>query len=80
MGKLQGILLDYLVTNEGSSTIETEQLSINVEKVAAYAFGKKENTLKNCRFKPPSASAFGLGDGKWCILFKMCTRETSDFV
>ncbi|XP_028413717.1 uncharacterized protein LOC114536572 [Dendronephthya gigantea] len=60
--KLQSVLLDYLVSNEGPSNIETKTLSINVEKVAAYTFGEKESELKGARFKPPSGSAFGLGD------------------
>ncbi|XP_028413722.1 uncharacterized protein LOC114536576 [Dendronephthya gigantea] len=60
--KLQVILLDYLVSNEGPSMIETEMLSMSLEKVSAYALGKKESELKGARFKPPSGSAFGLGD------------------
>ncbi|XP_028399329.1 LOW QUALITY PROTEIN: polycystic kidney disease protein 1-like 2 [Dendronephthya gigantea] len=42
--------------------IETEMLSMSLEKVSAYALGKKESELKGARFKPPSGSAFGLGD------------------
>ena len=62
--QLQSVLLDYLVTSEGSSSITTDTLSIAAEKIAANRIGEKENKLKKCRFKPPSGDAFGLGDGK----------------
>ena len=64
VGQLQDILLDYLVPNEGPTDIMTETLSVSVESVTANDFGKKENTLKKCRFKPPAGSAFGIGDSK----------------
>ena len=63
--QLQSVLLDYLVTSEGSSSITTDTLSIAAEKVAAIRLEEKEKKLKKCRFKPPSGAAFGLGDGKW---------------
>jgi hypothetical protein len=67
VGQLQGILLDYLVTNEGPNIVKTETLSISAEKISAKVFGEKESTLKKGRFKPPSAAAFGLGDGKYVV-------------
>ena len=64
IGNVQSILLDNLVTNEGPTTIVTDQLSLQVEKVSVIEFGSKPNVLKNSRFQPPSASALGLRDGK----------------
>ena len=62
--QLQSVLLDYLVTSEGTSTITTDTLSITAEKVAANRIGEKENKLKKCRFKPPSGAALGLEESK----------------
>ena len=64
IGKLQNVVLEYLVSNEGPSSIETQQLSISVEKVSAKALGENESKLKRCRFKPPPGAAFGLGESK----------------
>ena len=68
--QLQSVLLDYLVTSEGTSTITTDTLSITAEKVTANRIGEKENKLKKCRFKSPSGAALGLEESKlWNCCF-----------
>ena len=59
---LHSVILDNLVANEEPSTIESENLSLQVEKKTARALGESVNKLKNCSFKPPSGDAFGLGE------------------
>ena len=59
---LHSVILDNLVANEEPSTIESENLSLQVEKKTARALGESVNKLKNCSFKPPSGAAFGLGE------------------
>ena len=54
------MVLDNMVANEGPTNIETETLSLQVEKKTAKALGDARNKLKKCRFKPPSGDAFGL--------------------
>ena len=66
--QLQSVLLDYLVTSEGSNSILTDTLSIAAEKVTVSRLGENESKLKKCRFKPPCGAAFGLEESKlWNI-------------
>ena len=53
-----------MVTTEGPTNVETDQLSLQVEKVLVKDFGKKANKLKNSHFQVPSAGVFGLKEGK----------------
>ncbi len=62
---IQSMVLDNLVTNEGPIDIETETLSLQVEKKTAKTLGGTGNNLKKCRFKSPSGDAFGLGECMW---------------
>jgi hypothetical protein len=57
---LQSTVLDNLVTNEGPSNIETDTLSLQVERKTARTLGNSGNHFKKCRFKSPSGDAFGL--------------------
>lgn len=50
------------MANEGPAGIETETLSLQVEKKSAKALGDTGNKLKNCGFKSPSGDAFGVGE------------------
>jgi hypothetical protein len=52
---------------------------MSAEKIAGYALGEKENTLKKCRFKPPSGAAFGLGDSKYRELSLKCDQPKYGF-
>jgi hypothetical protein len=59
---LQETVLDNLVTNEGPYDIESEPLSLQVEKKTAKTLGNSGNHLKSSRFKAPSGEVFGLGE------------------
>ncbi|XP_028408505.1 sperm receptor for egg jelly-like [Dendronephthya gigantea] len=59
---LQSVVLDNLVTNEGPDTIDTDTLSLQVEKKTGTTLGNTGNELKGSRFKPPSGYAFGIGE------------------
>lgn len=62
--KIQSVLLDNIVTTEGPVNVETDSLSLQVEKVTVQDFGQKKNSLKNSEFKAPSPSALGLEESK----------------
>lgn len=57
---LHSTILNNLVANEEPSIIESEKLSLQVEKKTARALGGTTNKLKDCSFKLPSGDAFGL--------------------
>ena len=61
---LQSVVGDNLVANEGPTDIETETLSLQVEKKTAKALGNTGNKLKGCGVKPPTGDGFGLGESK----------------
>ena len=63
--RMQLVVLGNLVTNEGSVTVHSDKLSLQVEKIVMRDFGKKENKLGTSRFKPPPVSAFGLEKGEF---------------
>ena len=67
---LQSIVEDNLVANEGPTDIESESLSLQVEKMSAKTLGNTGNKLKNCNFKSPSGDAFGLGEGIYIFIVK----------
>lgn len=72
MDKIQGVLLDNLVTTEGPVSVETDQLSLQVEKVTVKDAGKKANELSNSRFHLPSADVFGLEESKSIVCILIC--------
>ena len=62
--RIQNVLLDNVVTTEGPLNVESEKLSIQVEKVMLKNLGKKKNTLKNCHFQIPGPRAVGMNKSK----------------
>lgn len=67
---LQSVVKDNLVANEGPTDIESESLSLQVEKVSAKTLGNTGNKLKSCNFKSPSGDAFGLGESTCICMVK----------
>ena len=61
---LHNATLRYLVSNEGPTTVYTENLAIQSEKVSLKNLGKTGNEAANSGFKMPSADVFGLGTSK----------------
>ena len=62
--KIQAVLLDNIVSTEGPVDIETDTLSLQVEKVTVQDIGQHASNLKNSEFKVPSLSAIGLGESE----------------
>ena len=64
VAELQKVISDNIVTSEGPVSVETESLSLQVERIMLKKIGQKKNTLKNCDFKPPPPNALGMKESK----------------
>ena len=53
-----------MVSTEGPVNVETDKLSLQVEKVTLQDLGRKKNIVKNSEFKAPSPGALGLEESK----------------
>lgn len=62
-----------MVSTEGPVNVETDKLSLQVEKVTIQDLGRKKNSVKNSEFKPPPPEALGLKESK--ITFE-CRKNT----
>lgn len=61
---IQGVLLDNLVANEPPVNIESDALSMQVEKVMMKDAAKKTNVVKGASFGSPSPAALGIDAGE----------------
>lgn len=79
---LHSTILNNLVANEEPSTIESEKLSLQVEKKTARALGGTTNKLKDCSFKLPSGDAFGLTESMltWNTMVCLMIRWINDYL
>ena len=68
---VQDVLLGKLVTSEGPLTLETQSLSIQVEKVHIKSISEHKSTLGKCSFGPPSPESLGLEEGNVYINNKL---------
>ena len=64
---IQGVLLDNLVANEPPVNIETDELSMQVEKVMIQNLASNNNGVKGAKFGVPSVGALGIGTGKFLL-------------
>ena len=62
---IQGVLLDNLVANEPPVNIESDELSMQVEKVMLQNLASNNNDVKGAKFGVPSVDALGIGSGKF---------------
>ena len=67
---IQGVLLDNLVSNELPVNIESDELSMQVEKVMIKDAAKKNNVIKGAKFGTPSVGALGIGNSKLFIHYQ----------
>ena len=68
---LQNVVMSNVVTGEGPVEIQTDHLSLQVEKTAVKEFGRKGNSLKNCNFKAPQVAALGLQESRFTFGFSL---------
>lgn len=61
---IQGVLLDNLVGNEPPVNIESNALSVQVEKVMTKNISEKINVVKGAKFRTPSPVALGIQAGE----------------
>ena len=61
------MLLDNLVGNEPPLDIETDELSMQVEKVMIKDAAQKSNLINGAKFVTPSPSALGIKSSKFFI-------------
>ena len=69
---IQGVLLDNLVSNEPPVNIESDELSMQVEKVMIKDASQRNNGIKGAKFGSPSPGALGIGDGKLLMIIRRC--------
>ena len=60
---IQGVLLDNLVANEPPLNIDSDELSMQVEKVMLQNLASNSNNAKGAKFGVPSTDALGIGNG-----------------
>jgi hypothetical protein len=69
---IQGVLLDNLVSNEPPVNIESDELSMQVEKVMIKDAAQKNNVIKGAKFGTPSVGALGIGNSMLFMIIRRC--------
>ncbi len=65
INEIQNTLLDNVVTTEGPLNVESEKLSLQVERVMLKSLGQTKNSLKKCDFQPPGPQAVGMDESEY---------------